>query len=130
MECLFCKINEETIPSKTLYEDNIVKVIMDINPIRDGHLLIIPKKHVEDFTELKAKTISHLFEVAKKMKEHLYHGLNPDGLTLTINYGIMQEIKHFHLHLIPAYEKPRIIHDLDLIYNKINKQINLSKLMN
>jgi len=129
MDCLFCKINQELIPSKTLFEDDIIKVIMDINPQSDGHLLVIPKTHFEDFIEMDEETISHAFEIAKKMKEYLYMTLNPEGLTLTINYGINQEIKHFHLHLIPVY-KNRGIHDLDIVYDKINKQINLSNLMN
>jgi len=129
MECLFCKINEDLIPSHTLFEDDIVRVIMDIYPSSDGHILIIPKKHIEDFMDLDNSTIIHIFEVAKKMKEYLYTTLNPDGLTLTINYGIKQEIKHFHLHLVPAY-KNRDLHDLEMVFEKIKKQINLSNLMN
>jgi len=130
MDCLFCKINDEIIPSKTLYEDDIVKVIMDIKPVSDGHLLVIPKIHIDDFLSLDESSIGYIFEITKKMKEHLYIVLEPDGLTLKVNYGIKQEIKHFHLHIIPVYKNKSSISSLDLIYDKINKQINLSKLMN
>ena len=45
MECIFCKIIKEEIPSYTIYEDEIVKVFLDVNPDHNGHTLIIPKKH-------------------------------------------------------------------------------------
>ena len=56
MDCLFCKIIEGSIPSRTLYEDDIVKVIMDVNPNANGHVLVLPKKHITDFEELDGKT--------------------------------------------------------------------------
>jgi len=130
MDCLFCKINEDLIPSRTLYEDDIVKVFMDINPQSDGHLLVIPKKHIEDIMDADNETISHMFEIAKKIKEDLYRALSPDGLTFMFNYGLRILVPHLHLHLIPVYKNRETIHDLDMIYDKINKQINLSNLMN
>lgn len=47
-DCIFCKIINNELPSKTVYEDSKVKVIMNINPISNGHLLILPKKHYEN----------------------------------------------------------------------------------
>ena len=49
--CIFCKILNGEIPSKRLYEDDKVIVIMDVNPKVDGHSLVIPKDHVSDFKE-------------------------------------------------------------------------------
>ena len=45
MDCLFCKIIKGDIPSYTIYEDDVVKVFLDINPDSNGHVLIIPKEH-------------------------------------------------------------------------------------
>ena len=45
---IFCKIVNGEIPSNCIYEDDIVKVIMDVNPVSDGHCLVIPKKHYQD----------------------------------------------------------------------------------
>ena len=119
MDCLFCKIIEGSIPSRTLYEDDIVKVIMDVNPNANGHVLVLPKKHITDFEELDGETIAHIHGVAKDMKKLLYKALNPDGLVLVNNYGITQVIKHYHLHLIPVYKKKQEKIDRNVIYEKI-----------
>lgn len=49
--CLFCKIMKGEIPAKTVYEDDMAKVFMDINPLSNGHLLIVPKKHQENILD-------------------------------------------------------------------------------
>lgn len=103
MDCIFCKIANGEIPSKVLYEDDIVMVIMDVNPIRDGHCLVIPKKHFTDFMELDEETTKHIFNVAKKMTNTLMEKLNAKSVTLLINYGEDQMVKHYHLHLLPDF---------------------------
>ena len=72
---------------------------------RNGHLLIIPKKHFTDFTELDNETLNHINETSKLMKDLLYKKLNAVGLKICVNYGIAQEIKHYHMHLKPYYKE-------------------------
>lgn len=120
-DCLFCKINNGDIPSKKLYENDYVFVIMDLHPVSNGHLLIIPKKHFTDFTELDNETLSHINETSKLMKDLIYKKLNAVGLKICVNYGTAQEIKHYHMHLIPVYKNKETIKDLDEIYNKLTK---------
>ena len=67
-DCLFCKIIEGEIPSKTIYEDEIVKVMMDINPISDGHLLVLPKKHNKDLTaRAESLSIEQFVEISNNL---------------------------------------------------------------
>ena len=116
MDCIFCKIANKEIPSKVVYEDDIVISIMDINPHAKGHLLIIPKKHYEDYTKAN-DIINHMFEVASKLGDHIMDKLKQKGYCLAINYGDAQEVKHLHLHLIPSnHDKD---YDLDDVYKKI-----------
>lgn len=107
MDCIFCKIINGEIPSYTIYEDEIVKCFLDINPDSFGHVLIIPKKHIKDIDDMDNKTNNHIFEVSKKVKKILEDKLNIDGLTLIQNNGIIQEVKHYHLHLKPSYESDK-----------------------
>ena len=67
MDCIFCKIMKGEIPSYTLYEDEIVKVILDINPSTNGDCMIIPKKHIENILDIDNETYMHIFSISKKM---------------------------------------------------------------
>ena len=129
-DCVFCKIINGNLPSKTLYEDEIVKVIMSIDPITNGHLLVIPKNHQVNILDIDETFISHSF---KLIKETLYpmlkDKLNCEGLTLLENNFLGQEIKHFHIHLIPRYQNDNaemignkeMLETLDTVYEKLTK---------
>ena len=101
MDCVFCKIINGDIPSKKVYEDDLVISIMDIDPICDGHILIIPKKHYTDIFELDNEIYSHINTVAKDLTKKLMHNLDKASMTASYNYGDRQVVKHFHLHLLP-----------------------------
>ena len=116
MNCLFCKIVNNEIPSYTIYEDEIVKAFLDINPDSNGHLLIIPKKHTLDLDSIDMETLNHILLIAKKLKKVLEDKLNIDGLTLIQNSGDVQEVKHFHLHLKPYYNEKQEKLDIEKVY--------------
>lgn len=119
MDCLFCKIGKKEIPAKLIYEDETVMAFLDIHPTVNGHTLIIPKKHFEDFTELDKETLFHMKEVAEKLSAQLMTKLNKTGLTLTMNYKDAQEIKHVHLHLLPDLQHKTKIENLEKIHDQI-----------
>lgn len=103
-DCLFCKIIEGTLPSSTIYEDGLIKIIMNINPNTNGHLLIIPKKHYENILDIPSEILVHSKELIKtKIYPLLKNKLHCEGLTIAQNNELGQEIKHFHIHLIPRY---------------------------
>ena len=62
--CIFCKIADGEIPSKTLYEDDMFRVILDINPASKGHALILTKKHFKNIYEMDNVTASEVFVLA------------------------------------------------------------------
>ena len=103
MDCIFCKIVDGTIPSNTVYEDDLVKVFLDINPNTNGHMLIIPKKHIVTVDELDNELAVHILEVEKKMHKLLTEKLHAEGLTICQNNDLGQDVKHYHVHLIPRY---------------------------
>lgn len=113
---IFCKIISGEIASKTIYEDDKVLVILDVNPKSNGHSLIIPKEHFKDLYDIDNDTLSHILDVAKKIGDMLEDKLHCNGITLEQNNGIAQEVKHFHLHVIPRYKYEDII-DIEEIYD-------------
>ncbi|MBR2603596.1 MAG: HIT domain-containing protein [Bacilli bacterium] len=116
--CIFCKIVKGDIPSYTIYEDEIVKCFLDINPVNDGHALIIPKKHYTNLDDIDLDTLNHIMKVAKDIKKKLDEKLNMGGLRLFQNNGSVQEVKHFHLHLVPSNGN-----DIELITNTNKKDV-------
>jgi len=97
--CIFCKIKDKQIPAKILYEDEDVMVFPDIHPIKPVHLLIVPKKHIDDFAGVEdASLFSKLFIVAQKMVAR--EGLKDKGFRLVINGGGAQIVPHLHIHLM------------------------------
>ena len=105
MDCLFCKISNKEIPSKVIYEDDLVLALLDINPVSCGHTLIIPKKHYQNMDDIDDNTYLHIFKVTKTIKAKLIEKLNCDGIKLVQNNGICQDVLHYHLHVIPYYKK-------------------------
>lgn len=126
-DCIFCKIIKGEIPSMTIYEDDIVKVFLDINPTTNGDTLIVPKKHIENMLDLDDKTLSHIHKISKEIYNVLKEKLNIDGLTLVQNNFYGQEIKHYHVHLIPRYKNDdveqlsnkEILKDVKEVFNQI-----------
>lgn len=121
MDCIFCKIIKGEIPSYTVYEDEIVKCFLDVNPDSNGHLLIIPKKHYLGLKEIDDSVLIHIMKIARQMEGLLKDKLNIDGLTLVQNNGDVQEVKHFHLHLKPYYKEEKEISDVKDIYEKLKE---------
>lgn len=104
-DCIFCKIANGEIPSKTLYEDESFRVILDLSPATRGHALIMPKEHAASLYDLPDETASAVLVLAKKMAAVMSEKLKCVGLNLIQNNGEAagQTIPHFHLHMIPRY---------------------------
>ena len=102
-DCLFCKIVAGDIPSKQVYNDDLVIAFRDINPVAATHVLIIPRNHipsVNDLSENDELLMGHLLLTAKKIAEQ--EGIAQSGYRLIINTGPdgRQEVFHIHLHLL------------------------------
>lgn len=99
MDCIFCKIIDKQIPAKILYADEDVVVFPDIHPTKPVHLLIVTRKHIDDFSVVKDSTLfSKLFAVAQRMITG--EGLKGKGFRLVVNGGGAQLVEHLHIHLM------------------------------
>jgi diadenosine tetraphosphate (Ap4A) HIT family hydrolase len=108
MDCIFCKIINGDIPSYTVYEDDYVKCFLDINPIEMGHTLIVPKKHFIDNNDIDDEYLLKVHEASKIIVEKINKELKPDGIKLSQNNGCLQDVKHYHLHIIPKFKKKKV----------------------
>lgn len=104
-DCIFCKIANGEIPAKTLYEDDMFRVILDLGPATKGHALILPKDHYANLFELPDETCGDVMKLAKKMATRMTERLHADGFNIIQNNfeAAGQTVMHYHLHLIPRY---------------------------
>jgi histidine triad (HIT) family protein len=90
-----------------VYEDEICLAFMDIQPVNPGHLLVVPKVHSTDLSDLPPETGGHLFQVAQRIALRLPQTkIKSEGIDLFLAHGAAagQEVFHVHLHVIPRYE--------------------------
>lgn len=85
--CIFCKIAAGEIPSKTIYEDENFRVILDISPATKGHALILPKEHYANLYELPDEMAGKVMLLAKRLAAHMTEALGCDGFNLVQNNG-------------------------------------------
>lgn len=102
-QCPFCKILKGEIPSKTLFSDDQVTALLDINPLTDGHTLLVPKNHYPILPFIPEKTQQYLFNTSINLAENLKIGMMKSGTTIFIANGAAagQQSTHFLIHLIP-----------------------------
>ncbi|MDD7770628.1 HIT family protein [Suipraeoptans intestinalis] len=109
-DCIFCKLANGEIPTATLYEDEWFRVILDASPASMGHALIIPKEHFENLYELEDELASKALVLAKKLVIKFTGALGCQGYNIVQNNGAAagQTVFHFHMHLIPRYDKDKV----------------------
>ena len=120
MDCIFCKIIAGDIPSYKVYEDDKIVAFLDINPYAPGHTLIVPKEHTLDVTTISLDMLSYIMERARDIAKDVTSKLGAPGFTLIQNNGFVQEVKHFHLHVIPKYKEARDM-NIEDVYKKITQ---------
>ncbi len=102
-DCVFCKIVAGEIPTKPLYEDDVVLAFADVSPMAPVHALIVSKKHfgnVDELSAADADVARHMIMAAQRLAREL--GVASSGYRLVINSGAdaTQTIPHLHMHLL------------------------------
>ena len=113
-DCIFCKIIKGEIPSYTIYEDDKMKAFLDVNPVSNGHVLLIPKTHYKNFLDTPDELMKEMYHIIKtKIYPLLEEKLQITGLSIC---QIGKDVNHYHIHLIPQYENE----EFEFKYNKEN----------
>ena len=133
-DCLFCKIINNEIPSYKVYEDADTLAFLDISQGTLGHTLVLPKVHYDNILEIDEEALKKCIVVAKKIALAVSKLPNVKGVNIINNCKEMagQTINHFHIHVIPRYNKEEL--PLDFItphklsvdeFNKLKEEINI-----
>lgn len=108
--CIFCKIVRGELNSKTVYEDDYFKAIMDISPAAMGHVIILAKNHAEDIFEMTEEDLSRALIVARKVARAVKSATGCDGINILQNNGVAanQTVFHYHIHIIPRFDNDTV----------------------
>ena len=104
MDCVFCRIVAGQADSAQVYADDLCVAFMDLYPLGEGHVLLIPRQHVGQLHELDDATRTHMYAVFDRvLAAQRRAGLGVEGTNLLVNDGkaANQHIPHAHMHLIP-----------------------------
>lgn len=104
--CIFCKIANGEIPSRTIEENDLFKVVLDVGPATKGHALILPKDHYRNLYDLPEDVAAEVYKMAKKIALRMKEKLGCDGVNVVQNNEETagQTVFHFHMHVIPRYK--------------------------
>jgi histidine triad (HIT) family protein len=105
MDCIFCRILAGEIPGEVIAETADTLAFLDVTPLADGHVLVIPKTHARIIEALPAETAAALMQMAQRISAALCGELGAAGTTLGINNGpeTGQTVPHVHLHIVPRF---------------------------
>jgi len=101
--CVFCKIVAGEIPSLKVFEDSSVFAFLDIGPLAEGHLLVIPKKHFVSLSEMSDEDITGVTRHLPRLGRTVVEAVSAEGYNVLQNNGKVagQEVQHVHFHIIP-----------------------------
>lgn len=99
MASIFTQIMQGKLPGHFVWEDDIAVAIMTIQPLKPGHILVIPREEIDHWDDLSPEQISHLMQVSQTLARALKKVFNPERVGMVIA-GL--EVPHTHIHLFPV----------------------------
>jgi histidine triad (HIT) family protein len=103
---VFTRIIDGELPARFVWKDELCVAFMSINPLRSGHVLVVPREEVDHWIDLDADLMSHLMNVSRSIGRAIQRGFQPSKVGLLIA-GL--EVLHLHVHLVPIDG----LHDMD-----------------
>ena len=101
MDCLFCRIIDGALPSTIVLDEPFTLGFLDTRPVFKGHVLLVPKIHVETLVDLPAELLPVLMGAAQRMSGAVVSGLGAQGSFVAMNNVVSQSVPHLHVHVVP-----------------------------
>lgn len=134
IDCVFCKIIKKEEPSHIIYEYELLYCFLDIDPINEGHVLIVPKKHYDSVNKLDDDILLRIMKISKHIYKAIKKVYNCDGYTMMQNGGVFSDFGHHHMHIFPRYlddefewkcKKLTNSNSLEFVKNKLKAELQV-----
>ena len=101
MSCVFCRIVAGDEPAHIAFSDDVAVGFLDTRPLFHGHVLLVPRAHVETLTDLAPDSVGPLFERAQRLAAAAVEALGAQGSFVAMNNRVSQSVPHLHVHVVP-----------------------------
>ncbi|MEV4871298.1 HIT family protein [Streptomyces syringium] len=105
VNCVFCAIMAGEQPGHRVFEDGTAVAFLDVRPLFPGHVLVVPRRHVETLTDLPAEDVGPFFTRVRLIAGAVERGMDAAGSFVAANNRISQSVPHFHVHVVPRNPK-------------------------
>jgi histidine triad (HIT) family protein len=99
--CLFCSIIAGEVPAHVVLDDEDVVAFLDVRPVFHGHVLVVPRAHVETLPDLPAAGVGAYFEGVQRVAVAVRAAMGAQGTFVAINNTVSQSVPHLHTHVVP-----------------------------
>jgi histidine triad (HIT) family protein len=103
-DCILCRIVADEVPASFVHRGATASAFLDINPVTQGHLLVVPNRHYPSLADAPVETFAHVMRIARRIAVALRtSSFQADGINLFLADGEVagQEVPHLHVHVIP-----------------------------
>ncbi len=99
--CIFCQIVAGDLPGHLVLETDDLVAFLDTRPVFKGHVLLVPREHVDTLPDLPAELRDPFMEAAQRIAVAVTEALGAQGSFVAINNTVSQSVPHLHLHVVP-----------------------------
>jgi histidine triad (HIT) family protein len=101
VDCLFCRIVDGAVPATVVLDEPLTLGFLDARPVFKGHVLLVPKIHVDTLVDLPAELLPVLMGAAQRMARAVVDALGAQGSFVAVNNVVSQSVPHLHVHVVP-----------------------------
>ncbi len=103
--CLFCAIVAGEQPAAVVHEDEHTVAFLDISPVFKGHVLLVPRAHVDTLPDLPPELLAPFFARGQSLCRAVVEAMDAQGTFVAMNNVVSQSVPHLHLHVVPRRRK-------------------------
>ena len=100
-DCLFCRIVDGSVPATVVVDEPFVLGFLDTRPLFKGHVLLVPRIHVDTLPDLPAELLTPLMGAVQRTSQAVVAGLGAQGSFVAMNTVVSQSVPHLHVHVVP-----------------------------
>lgn len=99
--CVFCRIVSGEAPAHVVLDDEVAVGFLDVRPLFPGHVLLVPRQHIEVLPQLPVEQVGPLFGRTQRLAAAMVEALGAEGSFVAVNNTVSQSVPHLHVHVVP-----------------------------